>query len=116
MNFFENLKNEIEENLENKIKDNNINIKNSEISEEEIELAKKLNAIEEFTIDRFEEDVAVLENRKTQEIINLKKEELPEGVKAGDILKKINGKFLVDKVETRKVENRIEQKMNHLWN
>lgn len=116
MNFFENLKNEIEENLENKIKENDINIKNSEISEEEIELAKKLNAIEEFTIDRFEEDVAVLENRETQEIINLKKEELPEGVKAGDILKKINGKFLVDKVETRKVENRIEQKMNHLWN
>lgn len=116
MNLFENLKNEIEENLENNIKDNNINIKNSEISEEEIELAKKLNAIEEFTIDRFEENVAVLENRKTQEIINLKKEKLPEGAKTGDILKKINEKFLVDKTETKKVENRIEQKMNHLWN
>lgn len=116
MNFFENLKNEIEENLGNNIKDNNINIKNSEISEEEIELAKKLNAIEEFTIDRFEEDAVVLENRKTQEIINLKKEELPEGAKTGDILKKINGKFFVDKAETKKVEDRIEQKMNHLWN
>lgn len=116
MNFFENLKNEIEENLENKIKDNDINIKKCEIPEETIELAKKLNAIEEFTIDRFEEDIAILENRKTQEIINLKKEELPEGVKTGDILKKINGKFLADKAETKKVENRIEQKMNHLWN
>lgn len=116
MNFLEDLKNEIEENLENNIKNNNINIKNSEISEEEIELAKKLNAIEEFTIDRFEENVAVLENRKTQEIINLKKEELPEGVKTGDILKKINGKFLLDNAETKNVENRIEQKMNRLWN
>lgn len=116
MNLFENFKNEIEENFENNIKDNNINIKKSKISEEEIELAKKLNAIEEFTIDRFEEDIVVLENRKTQEIINLKKEELPEEIKSGDILKKINGKFLVDKTETKKVENRIEQKMNHLWN
>ena len=42
--------------------------------------------------------------------------ELPEGVKTGDILKKINGKFLADKAETKKVENRIERKMNHLWN
>lgn len=116
MNFFENLKNEIGESLDNNAKDNNINIKNSAISEEEIELAKKLDAIEEFTIDRFEDNVVVLENRKTQEIINLKKEELPEKIETGDILKKINGKFWVDKAETKKVKNRIEQKMNHLWN
>lgn len=115
MNFFEDLENEIEKDLENKMQDNDITIKNCEISEEEIELAKKLNAIEEFTIDRLEEDIVVLENRKTQEIINLKKEELPKGVKTGDILKKINGKFLIDKAETKKVENRIKQKMNHLW-
>ena len=33
------------------------------VSENELELAQKLNAIEEFSIDRFEDDIAILENK-----------------------------------------------------
>lgn len=115
MNLFDRLEKNIQKTTKSETV-KSIQKESDQLSQEEIELAIKLDAIEEFTIDRFEEDVAVLENRKTQEIINLKKEELPEGVKTGDILKKINGKFLADKAETKKVENRIERKMNHLWN
>lgn len=115
MNLFDRLEKKIQKTTKSETV-KSIQKESDQLSQEEIELAIKLDAIEEFTIDRFEEDVVVLENRKTQEIINLKKEELPEGVKTGDILKKINGKFLADKAETKKVENRIKRKMNHLWN
>lgn len=114
MNLFENLEkligNEKEKNT------NHINNQSNNISQEELELANKLDAIEEFTVDRFEGNIAVLENRKTQEMVNLKKEELPEGLKTGDIIKKINGKFYIDIVETEKIEKRIESKMKDLWN
>ena len=112
MDLFENLDNLIG----NKKEKNNINKQPNNISEIELELAQKLDAIEEFTVDRLEEDIVVLENRKTQEMVNFKKEELPEGLKTGDIIKKINGKFYIDRIETEKIEKRIENKMNDLWN
>lgn len=85
------------------------------ISTEEIELAQKLEAIEEFTVERFEEDMVVLENRETQEMINVEKRELPEGIETGDILKKINGKYFIDNEKTQEVSERIKNKMDNLW-
>lgn len=91
-----------------------LNIKN--IDKVELDLAKKLGAIEEYTLDRFEENFAVLENRKTKEIENIDISKIPNGVKEGDILKKINGKFYLDKIETEKVKNEISEKYKNLWN
>ncbi len=99
-----------------KTMENNKNINSaSGINEDEIELAQKLDAIEEFTVDRFEENYVVLENRNTNEIINVNKNELPEGIDAGDILDKINGKYIIDRNKTEEVSNRISDKMNNLW-
>ena len=53
--------NEMSKTMEN---NKNINSGNG-INEDEIELAQKLDAIEEFTVDRFEEKYVVLENSKT---------------------------------------------------
>lgn len=114
MNLFENLEKLIENEKEKN--SNHINNNSNNISQDELELANKLDAIEEFTVDRFEGNTAVLENRKTQEMVNLKKEELPEGLKTGDIIKKINGKFYIDRIETERMEKRIENKMKNLWN
>lgn len=114
MNLFENIEKLIENEKEKNY--SHINDQDKNISQDELELANKLDAIEEFTVDRFEGNIAVLENRKTQEMVNLKKEELPEGLKTGDIIKKINGKFYIDRIETEKIEKRIENKMNNLWN
>lgn len=104
MNFFENLGEAIEKTIENNIEKSktNTNIKVADLSENEIELAKKLDAIEEFTIDRLEEKIAVLENRKTGKITNISKENLPHNIKTGDILKKINGKYFIDEQKTRR--------------
>ena len=112
MNLFENFEKLIEKEKDTSIVNNQF----ENIPQDELELANKLDAIEEFTVDRFEGNIAVLENRKTQEIVNLKKEELPEGLKTGDIIKKINGNFYIDRTVTEEIEKRIENKMKDLWN
>lgn len=115
MNLFENLKKLISN--ENELKEQEkVVVNNDEISQDEIELAQKLDAIEIFTVDRIEDDIVVLENRRTQEIVNISISELPNEIKTGDILKKVNGKYFVDEDETKSVEKRIHDKMNDLWN
>lgn len=81
----------------------------------EIELAKKLDAIEEFTVDRIEEEIVTLENRKNKEMITINKDNLPENIKEGSILKKVNEKYILDEEKTKETEERIKEKMNKLW-
>lgn len=118
MDIFENLGEAIKETLENVVEKakTNIDTKGSNLSNDEVELAKKLDAIEEFTIDRFEGDIAVLEDRNTGKMLDVKKEDLPENIKEGDILDKINGKYTVNPEKTLESKERIKDKMKKLWN
>lgn len=114
LNFFEKLGQEIQKTIEKKsIK--NQNLEKQGINQDEIQLAQKLDAVEEYTIDRFEENIAVLEDRKTGKIKNVDKQKIPENCKEGDIIKCINGKYFLDKEETEKVEKEIQDKYNNLW-
>ncbi len=111
MNLFENFKKLISN--ENELKEQEkIVVNNNELSQDEVELAQKLDAIESFTVDRIEEDIVVLEDRNTGQMLDISINELPNDIKTGDILKKINGKYLINAQETRSVEKRIEDKMN----
>ena len=110
-NLGEKLLNGISKTME---KNKNIEADNG-INENEIELAQKLGAIEEFTIDRIECNIAVLENRETKEIVNVDISKLPQNINEGEILNKINGKYILDKDKTEEVSNRIKNKMNNLW-
>ena len=94
--------------IKNEIKQNN--------TSEEIELAKKLDAIEEYSVDRFEGEYAILENRKTNEVKNVKKDMLPENIKEGSILQYVNGKYTYNEELTKEENNRIQDRMNKLWN
>lgn len=115
MNLFENFKKLI--NNENEInKQEKIIVNNYKISQDEINLAQKLNAIEIFTVDRIEDDIVVLENRTTEGTIDVNINELPNNIKTGDIIRKINGKYFIDEEETKSIEKRIHDKMNDLWN
>ena len=118
MDIFENLGEAIKETLENVVEKakTNIDTKGSNLSNDEVELAKKLDAIEEFTIDRFEGDIAVLEDRNNGKMLDVKKEDLPENIKEGDILDKINGKYTVNPEKTLESKERIKDKMKKLWN
>ena len=107
---------EIAKEVKNKVDEQNINIEGSDITQTEVDLAKKLNAIEEFSIDRFEDNIAVLENRESGKTVQVERNKLPDNIKEGDILKKINGKYILDEQKTIEETNRIKDKMNNLWN
>jgi len=103
LNIFRSLKNLIENKLEiEKNKTIEETLANENIETEEIEPVSKWNDIEEFTIDRFEEDIVVLENRNDGKTINVKIQDLPTDIKEGDILKKINEKYIVHEGMTKK--------------
>lgn len=117
MNLFENIEKLINSrDIENEVSREEIKSKDNNISQDEVELANKLDAVESFTVDRIEENIVVLEDRKTKKMYDIEKNMLPEEIKSGDIIKKINGKFFVDEIETQEVEERIQKKMNDLWN
>lgn len=112
LDFFEKLNITIKnvlgiENTKKEIKQRGINV-------EEVELAEKLDAIEEFTIDRIEEDMVVLEDNKNRKMINIQKKELPYDIKEGNIIKKINGKYFIDENETLKREEEILERFKKL--
>ena len=106
---------EIFNQIQEKITDMKKEMSQNTISEE-MELAKKLDAIEEYSVDRFEGEYAVLENRKTNEIKHVKKDMLPENIKEGSILQYVNGKYTYNEERTQEEVNRIQDKMNKLWN
>ena len=114
LNLFENLNDRINKTLEKAKKEKSI--KPSNIYEDELNLAKKLDAIEEYTVERIEENKVVLENRENQKMINVGRDKIPEGVKEGDIVRVINGKILKDEKKTEEVSERIKNKMDDLWN
>lgn len=101
--------------IQQKITDIKNDIKQNNTSEE-MELAKKLDAIKEYTVDRFEGDYVILEDRKTNEIKNVKKDMLPENIKEGSILQYVNEKYVLDEERTKEEMNRIKDRMKNLWN
>lgn len=106
------ISNDIEENDLNE----QINFEENEmLREEEIQLAQKLDAVEEYSLDRFEEKIAVIENRKTGEIKNIPRDILPEYAKEGDIINCINGKYFINKQKTEEIETKIQEQFKNLW-
>jgi len=98
-------------NNERKISENK-----KEISDNiELELFNKLNIEKYFTVDRFEGQLAVLEDRNNNKTINIDKKELPKDIKEGSILKYSKGEFTLDKEKTKEIEQRIKGKMDRLW-
>lgn len=110
LNFFENLNNAINQ---EKISQNTIKPITDDV---ELELAQKLDALQEFSVDRIEENIIVLENRENGEIINIEKSKLQFKVQEGDILKYINGRYILDEEKTRSETESIKEIMDDLWN
>ena len=67
-----------------------------------------------WVIDRFEENLAVLENTESLEHIVCPVEDLPKGVKEGSVLYKEGERFLQDSEETAVRSRRIREKMERL--
>lgn len=67
-----------------------------------------------YTIDRIENDIVVLENRKTLEIIEVYKNLLPNNIKEGDILDFIDGKYYINDIITKNNKDSIRSRFDSL--
>ncbi len=105
LDLFNNLGKNISSNSSNNFLENFINeLKNY--------LNKNSNPM--YTLDRFEGDFAVLENRNTKQMTDIPISNIPSKAKEGDILKFSNGSYVVDYEETRAVSDKIREKMDNL--
>lgn len=68
-----------------------------------------------FSLDRFEGEFAVCENRISGEMINISKNLLPISAKVGDILMLKNLEFVVDIQNTEKEQEEIKNLVNTLF-
>mgnify|MGYP004512144713 CR=1 FL=1 len=105
LDLFNNLGKSISSNSSNNFIENFIN-----------ELKNYLNKNSNFmyTLDRFEGNFAVLENRNTKEMTDIPISNIPSNAKEGDILKLSNGSYVIDYEETSIVSDRIRDKMDNL--
>ena len=97
------------QNIANEIKKVNIN----DFINEVMERIEKME--EELVIDRFEENIAVCEDRKTGKIIEIPIEKIQENVKEGDVIKQVEGIYKKDIERQEEIEKEIEDKMNKIW-
>lgn len=67
-----------------------------------------------YTLDRFEGEIAVLENRETKEIINVKRNLVQNFAKEGDILELVEGKYVVNIEKTNQRRQYIINLMEKL--
>ena len=68
-----------------------------------------------YSIDRFEGDFAVCEDKITGEMINIPKYLLDLNCKEGDIIKFENGLFVTDIVSTQKAKEEIQNLSRSLF-
>jgi len=81
------------------------------------ELTERLEIMDkELTVDRFEGNFAVCEERQTNKTYNIEKSKLPEDIKEGSIIKLENGKYVKSEVTEDEISDRIANKMENLWN
>ncbi len=97
------------QNIANEIKKVNIN----DFINEVMERIEKME--EELVIDRFEENIAVCEDRKTGKMVEIPRNNIEKNVKEGDIIKKVAGIYQKDIKRQEKIEKRMEEKMNQIW-
>ena len=68
-----------------------------------------------YTVDRFEHNYAVCENRDTGEIINIDISKLPENIREGDILIYKDNNYSIDENERKNIEERINEKVKNIF-
>lgn len=67
-----------------------------------------------FVIDRFEGDIAVLEDADGK-MVDVARGLLPKGAKEGDCLVLDGARYVLDEAETKERAARIQRKMDALW-
>ncbi len=69
----------------------------------------------QYTIDRFEQNYAVCENRNTGDMVNVDISKLPENIHEGDILTYKNNIYSIDENKRKEIEERINEKIKNIF-
>ena len=69
-----------------------------------------------YIVDRIENNIAILENKETKEIVNISLDILPSNLKEGNVLKYENNIYTLDKKEEEERKKTILDKFNKLKN
>ena len=72
--------------------------------------------MDKYSVDRIEEDIIVLENIDNKEIIEINKSELDFKAIDGNILKLVDGKFVLDKETEVSRKESLRERLNRLKN
>lgn len=72
--------------------------------------------MDKYSVDRIEEDTIVLENIENKEIIEINKSELDFKAIDGNILKLVDGKFVLDKETEVSRKESLRERLNRLKN
>lgn len=67
-----------------------------------------------YAVDRIEEDIVVLENIKTGEILEVSISNLPKGIHEGSILVKENDEFLIDLGTEKERRESLRERLERL--
>jgi hypothetical protein len=67
-----------------------------------------------YAVDRIEEDIVVLENIKTGEILEVSISNLPKGIHEGSILVKDNDEFLIDLDTEKERRESLRERLERL--
>lgn len=69
-----------------------------------------------YIVDRIEDNIVVLENKDTNEIINIDINLLPTNLKEGNVLRYENNTYILDNDEEDKRRQLLVEKFNKLKN
>ena len=72
--------------------------------------------MDKYSVDRIEEDIIVLENIDNREIVEVNKTELDFEVVDGNILKLVDGKFVLDQETEVSRKESLRERLNRLKN
>lgn len=68
-----------------------------------------------LVVDRIEGEIAICENRRSKRILQINVARLPDGIREGTILKYKRGAFSIAMQTQKIIAERIQEKMNNLW-
>lgn len=95
---------------------NDNNKKNNNLEEFSSELNNYIQKSETtFSIDRFEGDFAICENKQTGQMQSISKSDLPLNICEGDIIKFESGKYVLDVEATNKEKQEIKNLVDNLF-
>lgn len=67
-----------------------------------------------YTVENIIDNIIRLEDRKTNKIIEINKDLLPNNIKEQDIIDLIDNKYIISKNETKRIKNNIKNRFNSL--